>query len=38
VRVKGGEIEATTVRSPTAAMTGGAFVGAAVGSFLKTRF
>ncbi|NDD52872.1 hypothetical protein EBZ39_03160 [bacterium] len=38
IRIDGAKVEATTVRSPGAAMAGGAFVGSAVGSFLRSAF
>lgn len=34
----GGKVQATTKKAPTAAMAGGAFVGSAIGSFLRTGF
>lgn len=38
IRIDGAKVEATTVRSPGAAMAGGAFLGSAVGSFFRARF
>jgi hypothetical protein len=37
VRIEAGKLEATTKRSPGAAMAGGAFLGSAIGSFFRAR-
>lgn len=38
VRIQGATVEATTSKSPGAAMAGGAFLGSAIGSFFRARF